>query len=124
MTLLIGADLWPALADWAGIGLTWPREFYPGWRIALIAAIIGGARVLFNSFEKLLEGRLSADLALGVWTYCGGRCEHASPSHHVAAGRRSNCGCTGECDGLGPVGPGLPNASGRPGWSPGARIRA
>lgn len=64
--LLIGLDLWPGFADWAGIGLTWSTEFYSGYRIALIAAILGGARVLYNSFEKLLEGRLGADLALGI----------------------------------------------------------
>jgi Cu+-exporting ATPase len=64
--LLIGLDLWPAFADWAGIGLTWSQEIYPGYRIALIAAIIGGARVLFNSFEQLLEGKWGADLALAV----------------------------------------------------------
>lgn len=64
--LLIGLDLWPGFADWAGIGLTWSSELYPGYRIALVAAILGGARVLFNSFEKLFEGRLGADLALGI----------------------------------------------------------
>src|SRR5260370_2692332 len=64
--LLIGLDLWPGFADWAGIGLTWSPELYPGYRIALVAAILGGARVLFNSFEKLFEGRLGADLALGI----------------------------------------------------------
>src|SRR5262249_54512593 len=63
---LIGLDLWPAFADWANIGLIWSQEIYPGYRIALVAAIIGGARVLFNSFEQLLEGKWGADLALGI----------------------------------------------------------
>jgi Cu+-exporting ATPase len=64
--LLIGVDLWPAFADWAGIGLTWPREFYPGWRIVYLAAILGGARVLVTSLSGLWEGRIGADLALAI----------------------------------------------------------
>src|SRR5262249_50977911 len=68
--LLIGADLWPAVAGWLGDqGLvlpSWPREFYPGYRIALIAAVIGGARVLYTSLEGLHEGRIGADLALAI----------------------------------------------------------
>jgi Cu+-exporting ATPase len=67
--LIIGADLWPVVASWftdQGLGLpTWPREIY-GYRIALIAAVLGGARVLYSSIESLLEGRLGADLALAI----------------------------------------------------------
>src|SRR5262245_29449445 len=67
--LLIGMDVWPALAGWlAGWGLnlpSWPREFY-GYRYALMAAILGGARVLYGSLESLFEGRLGADLALAL----------------------------------------------------------
>jgi Cu+-exporting ATPase len=37
-----------------------------GYRIALVAAVLGGARVLYGSIESLLEGRLGADLALAV----------------------------------------------------------
>src|SRR5437763_4903214 len=68
--LLIALDLWPALAAWArdhGWPLpAWPREFYSGYRIALIAAVLGGARVLYLSLEGLLEGRIGADLALAI----------------------------------------------------------
>jgi Cu+-exporting ATPase len=68
--LLIGLDLWPAFAAWAtdkGLPLPfWSREFYPGYRIALIAAVLGGARVLYGSLEGLLEGRIGADLALAI----------------------------------------------------------
>ena len=50
----------------AGLGLpTWPREIY-GYRFALIAAILGGARILYGSLEGLLEGKLGADLALAI----------------------------------------------------------
>ncbi|MFL5242107.1 MAG: cation-translocating P-type ATPase family protein [Gemmataceae bacterium] len=67
--LLIGIDLWPAFAAWSGatsLGLpTWPREI-GGYRIVLIAAILGVARTLVGSVERLLEGRISADLALAI----------------------------------------------------------
>ena len=70
--LLIGADLWPSLAAWLstkGVELpTWPREFYGNYRFALLAAVLGGARILYGSIESLLEGRLGADLALAIAT--------------------------------------------------------
>src|SRR5438034_6770714 len=65
--LLLGADLWPALVDWAGwSGLPrWSNEIFT-YRLALIAAVIGGSRVLYGSLESLYEGRLGADLALAL----------------------------------------------------------
>jgi Cu+-exporting ATPase len=67
--LLIGADLWPAFAGWAaeqGWSLpTWGREFH-GYRIALIAAVLGGARVLYTTVDGLLSGKVGADLALAI----------------------------------------------------------
>lgn len=70
-TLLLGglllADLGPPLALWLrGWGLelpTWQREIY-GYRFALLAAILGGARVAYTSLDALLAGRLGADLAM------------------------------------------------------------
>ena len=66
---LLAADLWPLLAGWLrGQGLetvSWQQEVY-GFRYALIAAVIGGARVLYNSLESLFEGRIGSDLALAV----------------------------------------------------------
>src|ERR1700687_1549196 len=68
--LLVGIDLWPGLAAWLadkGWSLpTWGREFYPGYRYALIAAVLGGSRVLYTSLESLLEGKVGADLALAI----------------------------------------------------------
>src|SRR5438309_65602 len=68
--LLIGLDVWPAFAAWmTERGLTlpvgWSRDF-GGYRIALLAAILGGARVLYGSLESLFEGRIGADLALAI----------------------------------------------------------
>jgi Cu+-exporting ATPase len=71
LTALVGgllfADVWPTavtafnLTDWP----TWPRAVF-GYRWALLAAIVGGTRVLYGSIEALLEGRLGADLALAL----------------------------------------------------------
>jgi Cu+-exporting ATPase len=67
--LLIAADLWPLLAAWIrekGVAVpTWSREI-GGYRIVLLAAVLGGARVLYSSLESLLDGRLGADLALAI----------------------------------------------------------
>jgi Cu+-exporting ATPase len=71
MGLLIALDLWPWLVTWLGLTgwPTWPRTIPigpNGVAIAMIAAILGGARILYTSLEALLEGRLGADLALAL----------------------------------------------------------
>jgi Cu+-exporting ATPase len=67
--LLIAADLWPPFAAWvAGWGPalpTWSNEV-AGYRIALLAAVLGGARSLFGSLDSLLQGKVGADLALAI----------------------------------------------------------
>jgi Cu+-exporting ATPase len=67
--LLLAADLWPTLARWiAGWGPslpTWSNEPY-GYRIALLAAVLGGARTLYGSLDSLFQGRIGADLALAI----------------------------------------------------------
>jgi Cu+-exporting ATPase len=68
--VLLGADLWPIFARWltsvGGPALpTWPNEV-GGYRLALVAAVIGGARTLYGSINALLEGRVGADLALAI----------------------------------------------------------
>jgi Cu+-exporting ATPase len=72
LALLIGADLWPMLAVWLnanflgeGVLPVWSNEIY-GYRIALLAAIIGGARTLYGSLDALFQGRLGADLAIAI----------------------------------------------------------
>src|SRR5215472_16903044 len=69
LALLLAADLWPIAARWIaswGPQLpTWPNEI-GGYRIALLAAILGGARALYGSIDALLAGRVGADLALAI----------------------------------------------------------
>jgi len=67
MALLLIADFWPAIVDWFGWTSvpTWPRTI-GGYRWALAAAILGGARVFYGSVISLLDGKLGADLALAV----------------------------------------------------------
>ncbi len=70
VTALMVADLWPPLSAWlAGLGLELPswsgRELF-GFRYALIAAVIGGAKTLYGSLERLTEGRVGADLAIAI----------------------------------------------------------
>jgi Cu+-exporting ATPase len=65
--LLLALDLWPWLVSalgWTSLP-TWPREIF-GYRIALIAALLGGVRILYTSLEGLFEGKLGADLALAI----------------------------------------------------------
>jgi Cu+-exporting ATPase len=66
---LLGADLWPVVAGWLkGQGAevySWQREVY-GFRYALVAAVLGGARVLYTSLEALFEGKVGSDLALAI----------------------------------------------------------
>ncbi|MFO0851606.1 MAG: cation-translocating P-type ATPase [Gemmataceae bacterium] len=74
LTLLVGglllADLWPPLAAWlAGLGLDLPtfagRQVY-GFRLALIAAVLGGAKTLYAALDRLTEGKVGADLAVAI----------------------------------------------------------
>jgi Cu+-exporting ATPase len=67
--LLIGADVWPFVARWIaawGPALpTWPNEWH-GYRLALLAVILGGSRTLYGSLNSLFEGRIGADLAVAL----------------------------------------------------------
>lgn len=65
-------------ADWlltssTGTGTSATIFGIPGWRntlfgyrFALIAAVIGGARILYHALDGLLSGRIGADLALTI----------------------------------------------------------
>ncbi|MBL8823427.1 MAG: heavy metal translocating P-type ATPase [Planctomycetia bacterium] len=72
--LLVGFDIWPTVANWLNqlfeISLpTGSSSMTVGTytvRWAMLAAILGGTRVLYTSLESLLAGRLGADLALAL----------------------------------------------------------
>ncbi|MCI0639688.1 MAG: cation-translocating P-type ATPase family protein [Gemmataceae bacterium] len=70
LAVLIALDLAPTIAGWMGISsvASWPRGFGADdrFRFALIAAVLGGARILYTSLQSLLEGRIGADLALAL----------------------------------------------------------
>src|SRR5262245_40134004 len=75
LAILMALDLLPKFAGWLG------SSAFAGWptgipvrflfidrffSFALIAAVLGGARVLFSSLLSLVEGKLGADLALAL----------------------------------------------------------
>ncbi len=66
---LLVADLWPLFSNWlATLGLDLPRggRNLFGFRLALWAAVFGGAKSLYGALERLSEGKLGADLAIAV----------------------------------------------------------
>jgi Cu+-exporting ATPase len=68
LALLVGLDLWPSwIAPALFLPAGWSSTIF-GYRIALLAAILGGARILFGAVESLLAGKIGADLALGIAT--------------------------------------------------------
>lgn len=71
---LLGLAIWPEIAGWlaAWWNISLPR-LPSGIRVfgrhfdwALVAAVLGGARVLYSALESLLSGRFGADLALAI----------------------------------------------------------
>ena len=70
LLLLLAADLWPLMAQWlTGQGIptpTWASRELFGLRLALFAAVLGGARALYGSLDMLSEGKVGADLAIAI----------------------------------------------------------
>ncbi len=93
--ILIAADFWPLAANWIatwGVSLpTWSNEPY-GYRIALLAAIIGGSRILYGSLNSLFEGRIGADLAVAIATVAA-----ILVGEHLVAAEIVFIGMLGEC---------------------------
>ncbi len=54
----------PANADWWSMLLVTRTLF--SFRLALLAAVLGGARILYQTLDGLLSGRVGADLALTI----------------------------------------------------------
>ncbi len=67
---LLVADLWPQLAGRltsSGLNVPmWTTTSVFGMRFALLAAVLGGARVLYSSLERLADGKIGADLAVAI----------------------------------------------------------
>lgn len=63
--LFIGDTVTGALGE---MGLSYWSEFQTvgGFRLALIAAVVGGARILYQTLESILDGKIGADLALTI----------------------------------------------------------
>lgn len=64
--LLFAADI--AIGILTGSGVTGWDSYQSlfGYRLALLAAVLGGARILYQTLENLLDGRIGADLALTI----------------------------------------------------------
>jgi len=62
LALLIGADFWL----WLSTGADDVSLFGWRFRLALVPAVLGGARILYGSLDSLFEGRIGADLAIAV----------------------------------------------------------
>jgi cation transport ATPase len=76
MALFLGADQlagpWASFVTWLGDATggslslpAWPDTVL-GIRLAMVAAVLGGARALYSAVNSLLEGRIGADLALAL----------------------------------------------------------
>lgn len=65
-TALLGAILLADLVLWWLNGRAEAPPLVFGFRLAIVAAILGGARILYTSLESLFDGRLGADLAMAI----------------------------------------------------------
>ncbi len=69
LAALMALELLPRLGDWAGWSLfaAWPRDPF-GYRFgfAMVAAILGGARVVYIALQGLLDGKIGADIAIAI----------------------------------------------------------
>ncbi len=64
--LLLGADLLIGSVTSVGVSQWTQYQVVFGFRLALLAAVLGGSRILFQSLEGLFAGRIGADLALTI----------------------------------------------------------
>jgi Cu+-exporting ATPase len=67
LAFLVGLDVAPWVASWFGATVPWPDKIlgFPQ-PYALLAALLGGARILYGALQSLIEGRLGADLAIAI----------------------------------------------------------
>lgn len=63
---LLMADTGISLLEEAGVTSLSDWRQIAGFRLALVAAVLGGARILYQTLESLFDGRVGADLALTI----------------------------------------------------------
>lgn len=66
VALFFGADILAGLLDEAGVSGWSEYQQFAGFRLALLAAVLGGSRILYRTLEGLFDGRIGADLALTI----------------------------------------------------------
>ena len=66
VAVLFGSDILIGLLENAGISSWSSYREIAGFRLVLLSAVLGGARILFLTLEGLFEGRVGADLALTI----------------------------------------------------------
>jgi Cu+-exporting ATPase len=69
---LLALDLLPMFGNWMGWSTiqAWPKELFTIWgfriTFTVIAAFLGGARVVYTTFLGMLDGKFGADLAIAI----------------------------------------------------------
>ena len=63
---LFAADLGISFLEEAGVSSWSEYQTLGGFRLALLAAVLGGARILYQTLENLFDGKVGADLALTI----------------------------------------------------------
>jgi Cu+-exporting ATPase len=91
MTALLGGIIVADVVLWFLNGREAPAVIF-GFRLAVVAAVLGGARILYTSVDSLLEGRLGADLALAIATIAS-----IYLREHLVAAEIVFIGLFGEC---------------------------
>jgi P-type Cu+ transporter len=72
LAVLMAIDLLPQFGNWMGwtVFQSWPKELATigGFRVSfgMLAAILGGARVVYVSLHGLIDGKIGADLAIAI----------------------------------------------------------
>jgi HflK protein len=66
VSALFAADLGITFLDETGVSSWSEYQTLGGFRLALLAAVLGGARILYQTLENLFDGKVGADLALTI----------------------------------------------------------
>jgi P-type Cu+ transporter len=70
LTLIVGilfaADIAITLLEETGVSSWSEYQTLFGFRLVLLAAVLGGARILYQTLENLFDGKVGADLALTI----------------------------------------------------------